>query len=235
MSKLKHSQQTQTEFLTRMSHELNSPLSVIIGFSQLLEASNLTEDQRDSLKGILDAANYLSQQNQHLFQLAVARNTALKIEPVVVKHIIDDAIQRFDDIIKSKSITIKVSSLLNTLIINTDIQYLEQVITNLVMNAIHYTSHEGTVRLDVTPLSDGYKILIHDQGVGIPKQLYSEVFTLFHDRNVDNVEGLGMGLYLAKEYVELMGGEIGFDSVDGQGTTFWITLPSNDEKKVPIQ
>jgi len=232
---LKHSQQAQTEFLSRMSHELNSPLSVIIGFSQLLETSNLTEDQRDSLKGILDAANFLNQQNQHLFKLAVAKNTTVNLEPVAVKYVIDDALQRFDEIIEKKAITIDVGSRLYTLTLNADAHYLEQVLSNLVMNAIHYSNHAGTVSLDVDEQEGAYKISINDQGAGIPKQLYSNVFTLFHDQNVDNNDGLGMGLYLAKEYVELMGGEIGFNSVDGQGTTFWISLPRTDNDTLSIQ
>ena len=77
---LKRTQKSQTEFLTRMSHELNSPLSIILGFSQLLESSNLTDDQSDNLKEIMDAANYLNEQNQHLFKLAIAKNSSLKIE-----------------------------------------------------------------------------------------------------------------------------------------------------------
>lgn len=225
---LKRTQHAQTEFLSRMSHELNSPLSVIIGFSQLLESSELNDDQSDNLKEIIDAANYLHDQNQHLFKLAIAKNTALNIAPVVVKDVIADVIQRFSHEIASKEINMEISNDVNSLTVNADIKYFEHIITNLIMNALHYTNQGGTVTVDSSKQDGHYQISIHDEGLGIPTQLYSEVFTLFHDRNVENVEGLGMGLYLAKEYVELMGGEIGFDSVDGQGTTFWVLIPLND-------
>ena len=227
--KLRQTQKSQTEFLTRMSHELNSPLSIILGYSQLLEISDLTNDQSDNLKEIIDAANYLNEQNQHLFKLAIAKNSALKVGEVVVKHIIDDSLLRFADVIAHKEINFVLSNDINSMSITVDGHYFEQVLNNLILNAVHYTNQAGTVNLDIARLEDSFKLSIHDEGQGIPEQLYPEVFTLFHDRNVENVEGLGMGLYLAKEYVELMGGEIGFDSVDGQGTTFWISLPANGD------
>jgi|GEM_PF-3930138 len=226
---LKRSQLAQAEFLTRMSHELNSPLSVIIGFSQLLENSSLTEDQCENLQEVIDAANYLNDQNQHLFKLSLAKNSPLKFEPVKIKEILDISLQHFAELIQKKNIIIDEECVCPNAEIQADPQYIKQVVDSLIINALHYTNPAGTVSLTIEQQAHSLYISIHDGGVGIPEQLYSEVFTLFHDRNVENVEGLGMGLYLAKEYVELMDGEIGFESIDNHGTTFWVTLPLNAE------
>jgi signal transduction histidine kinase len=224
---LKQSRNSQTEFLTRMSHELNSPLSVILGFAQLLEKSSLTDEQQGSLSEIIDAANYLNQQNEHLFKLALAKNAALTFDSINVKKVIDATLQKFADVILKKTIQIDLGDGLEKVIIKGDQHYFEQIINNLLLNAIHYTNDLGTVKVSFQQQHNSVKLFVEDEGEGIPTQLYSEVFTLFHDRNVENVQGLGMGLYLAKEYVELMKGEIGFESVSGQGTTFWVILPTN--------
>jgi len=229
-TKVIQQQTDQVEFLSRLSHELNTPLTTIIGFAEVLENSNLTVDQLDSLTRVLDAAKSLHQKSTHLLELAHAKNDQLVFSSVDLGETVRQCITTLQNEIDQKSLQIEIDEKLAGVILSLDKKHFNIVMYNLLLNAVQYSPEFGTITIKAHKVSKKVKILIYDQGLGIPPAYHSKVFRLFHDRNTENVEGVTRGLYLVKEYIELMGGNIGFDSKADDGTVFWVELPLNNEQ-----
>jgi signal transduction histidine kinase len=112
--------------------------------------------------------------------------------------------------------------------IKTDPLIVKEVVTNLVSNAIKYTPEGGTVKIQVRPRRADIMVKVSDSGWGIPEQSQEQVFSkFFRAQNVVKREttGTGLGLYLVKGLLDLLGGKIWFNSVEGEGTSFYFTLP----------
>jgi signal transduction histidine kinase len=112
--------------------------------------------------------------------------------------------------------------------ISTNRTALEQVLSNLIRNAIeHHDKSKGRVEISVSPVSDCYRFQVTDDGAGIDPRFHTDIFKLFRtDSNINNFDGTGIGLAIVKKIVELQGGTVGIESDIGKGTTFWFTWPS---------
>jgi two-component system phosphate regulon sensor histidine kinase PhoR len=218
----------QIEFLTRLSHELNTPLNIILGYCGLLLGEPLTDDQHDSLTQIQRVADYLHKQTAQLLRLAETQSRPLQLESLALCDLINDVLTMVTPMADKAHVTLNVCLPNSSLTLTTHEESLSQVLVNLLTNAIHYSPNNGKVSVTCEQNDDQMKIIVADEGEGIPDELKDAVFNLFHDRNITHVEGLELGLYLAKEYIELLGGEIGFDSTIRQGAEFWITLPTRE-------
>jgi signal transduction histidine kinase len=116
--------------------------------------------------------------------------------------------------------------------VNGDAMRLEQVLENLVQNAIKYSPSGGRIQVRIEPQSDTAKLCVSDEGIGIPQTAIPQVFDRFYRApNVDpqRITGMGIGLYVVKEIVTLHGGTVGVESGEGKGTTFTVTLPLDVE------
>ena len=231
--------QAKSAFLSSMSHELRTPMNAIIGFAQILEAEDLTEDQQDSVHEIRKAGQHLLGLINEVLDLSKVESghINLSLESVALPALVDECRSLIQPLASRRGVDLVMPDLPD-LHVRADRVRLKQVLINLLSNAIKYNRPQGQVRLYAQQAKPGevLRMLVSDTGFGIPQDKLDELFKPFSRLGAQNseVEGTGIGLTITKRLVELMGGEIGVESVEGQGATFWIDLPEETPEHVQL-
>ena len=226
----------KSEFLSRMSHELLTPMNSILGFAQLMEMGELTPGFRKNVNYILDSGKHLLELINEVLDISriEAGRISLSFEPVQLKGIIMQMLDVAQPGAQKRHIkTELVHSSDNLLFVRADRQRLQQVLMNLINNAVKYNIEGGTVlvktKLQQTEPSGIYsvRISIRDTGLGINPEDIEKLFQPFERIGADKTEteGSGLGLMVVKKLMTAMGGSIGVESVPGEGCTFWVELP----------
>ncbi|MEH6640758.1 ATP-binding protein [Vreelandella glaciei] len=228
--------QAKSEFLSSISHELRTPLNAIIGFSQLLAKGRrdpLTEKQQRQVTQIEKSGLHLLSLINEVLDLAKieAGHLTLSIEAIVVANLIDDACSTLEANIEAAGITLLRTPHPPHWQVSADYTRTKQVLLNLLSNAIKYNSHYGTIEIAVTQESDELCISVTDSGKGIAAERLHELFEPFNrlDAEQSTTEGTGIGLAITRELIGRMQGRIGVESAPGEGSTFWFTLPINEQ------
>ena len=236
----------KSEFLSRMSHELRTPLNAILGFTQLLQLPDehpLSTQQADNVQEILKAGQHLLVQVNEVLDLARIESgrIELRLEALPLAPLVADCIALVQPLALARGIT--VAPLLHpmpaessTLALQGDATRVKQVLLNLLTNAIKYNCDGGQVLVAVLPAGKRVRIEVRDTGRGIAPEKQPRLFRPFErlESAYEGIEGTGVGLALAKQLVESMGGEIGVESkVDG-GSTFWFALPAGRLPELPV-
>lgn len=224
----------KSDFLSRMSHELRTPLNAILGFSQMLEMdTQLNNDQRDNVNEIHLAGNHLLELVNELLDLAriESGNFDLTLENLDLLAITRECMTLATPLGAQYGVTLSVNKhCVNPTYIYADSTRLRQIVLNLISNGIKYNKKGGSVEVECSGTAEGnVRLSVKDTGKGISKERFAELFTPFKrlDAGSSEVEGTGIGLTIVKQLVEIMGGNIGVHSEQGQGSTFWVDfLPS---------
>jgi len=222
--------QAKTEFLSNMSHELRTPLNAILGFGQLLEMNVSTDLEKENCKEILVAGNHLLYLINEVLDLAKieAGTLSINIAPVSVDKIINESLSLVTSTAKDKNVYINEYNPTN-FYVNADYSRLKQVLLNLLSNAIKYNKNDGSVTINVTCTNPGtIRISVTDTGHGLNDNQQLNLFRPFERVGAENkgIDGVGIGLAISKQLIELMNGRIGLHSVSNKGSTFWIELNS---------
>jgi two-component system phosphate regulon sensor histidine kinase PhoR len=230
LTRLKQLERQREEFVANVSHELRTPLSLIKGYVETLldGARDNPEVAERFLKIIERNTNRLDLLIQDLLTISALESGQLKLElqPVELHGLVDHVFAHLHTKADGKKVSLVND--LPALTANGDANRLDQVLTNLVDNAIKYGRTEGRVVVGGTKLADGrLEIFVSDDGPGIPAEALDRVFERFY--RVDKARsrdqgGTGLGLSIVKHLIHAHGGEVRAESEPGKGATFILTL-----------
>ena len=238
---LKEAEYLKDEFVGIAAHELRTPIAVLKGFAQTLlvqtkrgKGAALAEWQLEALEEIDQATRRLVELIEDLLDVTrlQAGRLTLHREPTDLVALVQRVVRRLHMTAERHLLSIDTTCV--HLILPLDSQRIEQVLSNLVGNAIKYSLDEGAIEIVLREEGEAERIVlsIRDHGIGIPKQQQASIFGRF--MRADNaraygIGGTGLGLYLSRELVELHGGRIWFESTEGQGSTFFLAFPIGSE------
>jgi two-component system phosphate regulon sensor histidine kinase PhoR len=234
ISELTRLEQVRRDFVANASHELRTPLSAVRGFAEtLLDNRELSDAERRSYLEIIDRhARRLGHLVGDLLELSKieSRETSFELANVDVGRLVEALIQDWRDRFSERDLDVSVRTE-GSAQAWIDPQALEQVLTNLLDNAVKYTEPGGRIQIQIEGDGASVRVQVADSGIGIPPSDLSRIFERFY--RVDKARsralgGTGLGLSIVRHIVEAMGGEISVESELGKGSTFAFTLPSAD-------
>ncbi len=219
----------KTDFTWSLVHEIKTPLTPMVGASEMLmnKCGDNPELSRIA-KNIFIGTHDLNKRITELTDLAMGEMGLMKMnrQPIDVKSMLNEAIQYMMFEADKKLITIEVEHKSNTPIIWGDENRLHQVLVNLLDNAIKHTPQQGKIRVISSFVEDNMVIEVADNGCGIPDKFQQSLFQFYSmNKPRQKSSGLGVGLPLSKMFIELHKGRIWFNSVEGQGSRFFFSIP----------
>lgn len=222
----------KVDFVNIVSHELRTPISAIKGYLDVVlkEGDYLTPEHREYLTRAFASNERQLETVESLLNVSRIEHGTIQIdlEPVRIEEVIGEVLENFRETARDKGIELKfIYPRFELPTVEADPQRLHDVLTNLVSNAVKYT-HKGKVTVRVTRENGQAWVEVEDTGVGIPEDKREHLFEKFvrGERSLtEESPGTGLGLYIVKSFVELMGGEVTFESIPDHGTTFKFSLP----------
>jgi signal transduction histidine kinase len=228
---LKETEQLKNELVSTVSHDLKQPLTVINGYLEMLQMHQKLEERGTTYVAmIMRAVQTMWDLIDDLMTMAkIEAGVQLDISNVSAHNVIERCIEQIKPIVDGKAMTIKNDILAELPPIKGDPKRLAQVFGNLIGNAVKYTPPEGHVRVWAKLRDHALMIAVEDDGLGISPEDQARVFDRFYRvrrAETDSIEGTGLGLAIVKRLVESHQGQIGLDSRLGEGSTFYVILPT---------
>lgn len=226
---------TKDMFMNMIAHELRAPLTAIRGYASLMtESEHLNNDDKVSASRIQNSSERLITIVNDLLDVARIQSGKLKIESssVDIVSIVRDVVTELQPLAASKKIAIKQSGANALQDVWIDKKRAHQALTNLVSNAIKYTN-EGTIDLYLEDKRNEIEIRVKDTGVGISAEDQQKLFAPFfrvENESTGTITGTGLGMWITRQLIELMGAKIGVESIKGVGTHIVVHIPKKGSK-----
>ena len=242
LERAEESDRLKSAFLKNMNHEIRTPMNGILGFTDLLKDSDLTdEEQEEYLDIIKSSSGRLLNTINNLMNISMIESCQMKVSNTNMD--INKKINELHSYFKSKAEKKGIKfSLNNSLsehetIIKTDREKVITILKNLINNAVKFT-REGKIEFGCSKKRDELEFYVKDSGIGIPADKHQAIFKYFiqaENYTTRSFEGAGLGLSICKAYVEMLGGKIWLESEEGKGTQFYFTIPYiADEKEASL-
>jgi signal transduction histidine kinase len=231
----------KTAFISHVSYELRTPLTNIIGFSELLAspiAGPLTDRQRDYLNDICLSGRTLLSIIDDILDLATidAGTLDLKLSPVKVRDVIGQAVQGVEERLRLNNVKLQIRIEPGIDSFVADGRRVTQILYNLLSNAIGFSEQGGRIALNCGREDSMLAFTVEDQGVGIPEDYQQVVFNRFESRSHGSRHrGAGLGLSIVKSLAELHGGTVSLDSAPGHGTRVTVLLPLGEHADAELE
>ncbi len=230
-TQLREMDSMRRDFVSNLSHELRTPVSVIKANSETLLDGALenSKDAKTFSKAILHNADRLSEMVTSLIDLSRIEYGDLKfvIEPIIINQVVDTVISSFTNKAKRKNIKL-VFNRQSDVVVQTDAKAIERVLNNLVDNAFKYSSENTVIEIRARKQSNFIRISVLDSGEGVPEEEQRFVFKRFYRTakvRANTKQGSGLGLAIVRNLVNNLQGEVGVESRKEGGSEFWFTIP----------
>ncbi|MDP3437825.1 MAG: PAS domain S-box protein [Bacteroidales bacterium] len=234
--KAEESDRLKSAFLANMSHEIRTPMNGILGFAELLKVPGLSGEEQ------LDYIRIIEKSGSHMLKIINDIVDISKIEAGLMKNVIQEfnlneqieyVYNFFKPEAEAKGIKLIFGNSLSSkdIILKSDREKVYAVLSNLVKNAIKYTN-EGSIEFGYSKKADNLEFYVKDTGIGIPKEREEAIFERFIQADIDDInvrQGAGLGLAIAKSYIQMLGGIIWVESKVGVGSTFYFTIPFSSD------
>ncbi len=231
ITQIRRLETVRSDFVANVSHELKTPLTSIKGFVETLLEGALDdkENNRNFLKVIQGHAERLNSLVDDLLSLSHLESKHIRLEKKSfnLRQQFEEVISGFSSVIKKRNIETK-NELPQGILITADKDRIEQVLINLIDNAIKFNKEKGFIRIYSREINGKIKIIIEDSGIGIPEKDIPRIFERFYRVNKARsreLGGTGLGLSIVKHIIDLHGGTAGVESTEGLGSQFWFILP----------
>lgn len=230
---LKELDRLKGDFLNAASHELRTPLASIMGYAEFLEdgfGGALTPTQSEYVQEILRGVHRLQSLVDDLLDFARLEAGTFKLdcETTDLSQPVEAVLQSMMPLASTKGVTLDVALPEEPAMVWIDPRRIEQVLLNLVGNAVKFTPAEGQVTVSLVTDAEGWRVEVRDTGIGVPPEHVARLFEKFFQVDAGTTRaygGTGLGLSIAKTLVEAHGGRIGVESLLGVGSRFWFTVP----------
>jgi len=226
----------KSEFLSSMSHELRTPLNAILGFAQLLRRDKkepLSERHKERVAHILTGGEHLLRLIDDILDLSriEAGGVSISTEPVSVVDALDEVRRTLESMAAREGIRVETEVVPAEIpMVSADRTRFVQILMNFGSNAIKYNRPAGKVTFTVsTPALEKVRVTVRDTGMGIPAEKQDKLFQPFQRAGQETgpIEGTGIGLVITKRLARLMHGDVGFRSMSGEGSEFWVDIPAH--------